>query len=246
MRNFKIELTFISIVGITAIGVWGWKSFSPSHPTAQAKPKDKPQLLKDKDVKHFTNGCLAPRGEFLEAVGKINQYTLVAFSYDLTQPPPWPDVPEGIKLSKSYGKDMHAVEAGHDHAHRFKVEEPNLDFALMVSDPTLGCKPTVRSLRSESIAAAFSEKDRVKIQKLRWAYTGALLEQRDRSDLQNYLTERLTHNGPNRMGLSPDSVKALTAMKIELPKWYDLSFSKGERTKAEYEQMGIKNYKVVE
>lgn len=236
IRNFKKEIFILSAVGLASLGGWAWNALNPQKPSAQAQTKKtKPALLKDKDVDHFTDNCLAPRGKFLEKVGVVKQYTVVAFTYDFDQPVPIPDVPEGIKVSPSFGKDMHQVPTDHAHSHatRFKVPEPNLDFALMRVDPTLGCKPTIKSIRSEPLVA-FDKFVRVKIQKLRWAYLGATLEQKHGADLQDYLTERLTTTGPFQMGLDDESVLALNSMKIKLPKWFDLKLTQQERDKEYY------------
>lgn len=240
-RNELIILLSASTVVLVGSIYLGWKQLGSESTAQEASKPQKANLIQGSE--EAEDNCLAPRGQFLEKVGKVDKYTLVAFTYDFDQPLPKTALPKGVKEAEKH-RDMHNVPHNHKHAHSFKVPDPNLGFALVEFDPTVGCKPLMRSVRGEPMPESLNEENRILLQRLRWTYLRAHLKKEYKATLSSYLNERLTDTGPNQMGLSLESRKVLTEMGVKLPKWLDPNLSEREQLEAEYEAFGIENYHI--
>lgn len=206
-----IGLTFVG--GLLGIKYLGSMPEQTTNASAQIKPKTK--LLADEDVGHPAKDCL-PSGVIIrEVLGVLDQYSIVAYKHD-------------FDLLEQQDK-----EDGYVHLHDYhEGPEPNLDFAIMVIDPTVGCKPTTKSVRAEGVPQTLDKGLKSELHYVIWNYRAIVLSKEHQTELQDYLDDRLYKVGPGYLRLGEFDVKALVRLNMKLPDWYNLKLSEEQRDKA--------------
>lgn len=214
-----------TIVGLTAvIGLLGAMAIFKSQPKAQERFEQKntvAQLIEGEGPDNLTDNCLPPQGVLKEELVKYQHYTLVSYKIDPQKSLPKPS----HEFPKSNPVDLDR-ETGHDH--KFGRPYPNIDVAIMVLDPTEGCKPTIRSMRAEPLPNSWPQKDRVKLKKVYWALVLKNVEEQNVT-AQSWMDDQMNYIGPGMTYFSDNDVRAITALGLKVPKWYDLKLPPEKR-----------------
>lgn len=202
MKHFENPYKLLAVL-VILIGLWGTVAILKTKPTESAQPEKRDmtaRLIQGKEPDHPTEGCLPPQAVFKEELVKYEQYTLVSHYMDDSAP---------------LSDDLLDFERQADHDQTY----PNIDVAIMVIDPTEGCKSTIKSMRAEPLPQSWPQPDRVKLKKVYWALVLTHVEE------QNVLAQSWLDDQTNHVefGFADDDIKAVTSLGLSAPKWYDKS-----------------------
>lgn len=229
----KGKILFGFILAIVVLGVWSLLD-SKEKPKAQSQSKRPTlKLIEDKEPDHPTAKCLPPRGIYIDEILKVKQYSLITFEVNFSKPTPTPNIrpPKGVSidLDSKTGHDRDAAPV-----------YPNLDVAVMVLDPFEGCKPTIRSMRVESLPSSWDPKVRLVMKKAYWLTMLKAAEDLNVT-AQSWLDSVTEYFGPSMIELGNDDIKAITQLGYKLPEWYDLNLTPEQRFEAHRKAANKKN-----
>lgn len=146
--------------------------------------------------------CIFENAEVVKEILKVDQYTLFSYRY----------LPQKVVDKKAYENAGTDKDLGPTY--------PNIDVAVMVVDPFIGCKPLIRSMRAEQLPQSLPDKKRLVMRKAYWATSFYYVEQELNVTAQSWL-DTVTHFfGPGMPPIGEDDIKALASMKMDLPEWY--------------------------
>lgn len=215
--NSRAKLLVGLLAGTVAVGGVALLSQNQKSSGNASEVIQSIELPKGKEAKDPLEKCLPENSVVVQKLIKVDQYTLFSHKVSKEKQEAW-NKKRGIESDREH---VHAPEHAATDQDLGGLKFPNIDVAAMIVDPFDGCKPLIKSVGFDPFPQSLPSFAKLAITKTYWVTTFKHVEEDMNVTAQSWLDTMTHYVGLGMVPLQDEDVKALNALGMELPKWYD-------------------------